>query len=1364
MLRVFVVEDDMVMQTFIKEILKEEGYEIAGVYDTGEDAVMAVANSKPDIIIMDIELNGYLDGIETAERIRESYQCPIIFMSGMSDQNTVDRTKLNETFAYLIKPFKPRELIVNIEMAMYKFLTDIEVKKKQQSLSAIIRNLGEGLIVTDKLGNVKIINPLAEIMLAVNASSCIDKDIKTILNINDMPTLQFLEVLKDLKKWPLKHNEVFEVSTELVNANNIHLPVNLNLNCIYDKNEQIDGYIFIIRDLSLQKKNQSIIERLSTAIRNNPVGILILNSSTTIEYSNPKFSEITGYSESDVLNKEFSDIYPQIGSKQVTEYFFENLRLGQEFKFELNTFQKNGDDIWLYMIVSPIKNELQELTGFIVMIEDITQSKTFSQQIELSEKKYKDLFEHSPVALWYLNFKEVNEYLDRLKEIGVSDLLEYFTLNPQSLLNCIEQINVLDINQSAMELVNWKDKNDLTRKFIEIFSANSVNFFLDIFNSIYHNQNYKQNDVSITLVNKSVKYLQIKWLLSLDNTQKFKNVLISTIDITEKIVYNDMLKKQTFELKERIKEQSALFKIQNLLTQNESSLEDIILSVASEIPAAFQQPGNTSVKIVLNNDEYMSPLFKTSEKFTSSDIQFQKNNIGVLTVYLTDLNNNQDFMDEEIKFINAISNMISTFLEFRHQKEIIDKKVKLETSVSKITGRFLSNLEFEKNVNMALKDIGLVTNSDRTYIFIYSDDFKYMDNRFEWCNNGVIPQIDNLKKIPSDSLVWWNQKLFNGKVILIDDVNNLPPEAEIEKQMLSEQHIKSLIAIPFYIKEKLRGFVGFDNCKITNAWDENDKSILQLFCQILGSVWERKLTSELLLNEHNFSISIINSVSVLIMVIKPDGRIVNFNRFCELVSGYKKHEIRNLNDLKKLHLPEEEDNLQRYLYNVIQGIEQDNIELIWRTKDKRIKIIHWSSNLIKKQDKVDYIIMNGNDITDIKRSEQLLIDREVQYRSLVQNLTIGIFRSTGIESGRFLQANKALADMLEYDSLNELLSQNESDIYVNPSDRAELLKDAIKTGEIQKKEILLKKKSGANMWVLLNAKTVYDDYGNFKWIDAFIEDITEIRKLEQQLIQSQKMEAIGQLAAGIAHEINTPTQFVSDNLNFIKDSFEAMLKITKAMTDFVEDKLSSEAVNDLSNLKNNVDFNFIVDEVPLAIKQSQEGLDRISTIIRAMKDFSHPANEDIKTMELNHMLESTLTVARNEWKYYCDIETELDPTNPTINCYPGELNQAFLNLIVNASHAIKDKVKESGQKGKITISTKALEQYVLIEISDTGIGIPPENKSKLFNPFFTTKEPGKGTGQGLSIVHHSIVQKHKGSIDVESEFGIGTKFIIRLPK
>ena len=279
-------------------------------------------------------------------------------------------------------------------------------------------------------------------------------------------------------------------------------------------------------------------------------------------------------------------------------------------------------------------------------------------------------------------------------------------------------------------------------------------------------------------------------------------------------------------------------------------------------------------------------------------------------------------------------------------------------------------------------------------------------------------------------------------------------------------------------------------------------------------------------------------------------------------------------------------------------------------------------------------------------------------------------------------------------------------------------------------------------------------------------DITNRIMLELQLAQARKLEAIGQLAAGIAHEINTPTQYVGDNIRFFQDAFNDMKPVIehyKALShELPEEGISTAAVAEMKEKIAAGDLDYLLEEIPQALEQTLEGVGRVSTIVRSMKEFSHPGAKEKTGVDINRAIENTTTVSRNEWKYVARLEMDLDPLLPQVSCFPAEMNQVILNMITNAAHAIED-VVGSQEKGKIGIRTRTHGDFVEIRISDTGPGIPEEIQTRIFDPFFTTKEVGKGTGQGLAISHSIIVDKHGGSISFETEKGKGTSFYIHLP-
>jgi signal transduction histidine kinase len=278
----------------------------------------------------------------------------------------------------------------------------------------------------------------------------------------------------------------------------------------------------------------------------------------------------------------------------------------------------------------------------------------------------------------------------------------------------------------------------------------------------------------------------------------------------------------------------------------------------------------------------------------------------------------------------------------------------------------------------------------------------------------------------------------------------------------------------------------------------------------------------------------------------------------------------------------------------------------------------------------------------------------------------------------------------------------------------------------------------------------------------------EARMMEVQLRQSQKLEAIGQLAAGVAHEINTPAQYVGDNTRFLQDSFTQIEQMFSGHKRLIAAAKGGTLTPEIAAAAEEAlaagDLEYLFTQIPAAITETLEGVDRVTKIVRAMKEFSHPGGAEKSAADINHAIETTVAVAHNEWKYVADVELQLSPDVPAIPCFIGEFNQCILNLLVNAAHAINDVVqKNPGTKGRITVCTRVDGPDVEIRVADTGTGIPESARPHIFEPFFTTKGVGKGTGQGLSIVYGTVVKRHGGTVRFETETGKGTSFILRLP-
>lgn len=468
----------------------------------------------------------------------------------------------------------------------------------------------------------------------------------------------------------------------------------------------------------------------------------------------------------------------------------------------------------------------------------------------------------------------------------------------------------------------------------------------------------------------------------------------------------------------------------------------------------------------------------------------------------------------------------------------LEHKLTFERTISKISSRFVMiQGDLHAPIQESLSDMGQVSGASRAYIFQFENQFETMSNTYEWCADGVIPEIENLQGLPTSYFPWWMAKLQRKEIISIRDVAALPEEAEAEKAILSEQGIQALIVLPIVVGSELFGYIGFDDTTHTGDWSEDDILLLKIAAELFGSA---------------------------------------FNRM-------------------------------RY-------------------------------------------------------------EREL------------------------LESNLALH-----------------------------------------------------------------------------KNISEIKHLQNQLIQQEKMVGIGQLAAGIAHEINNPLGFVSSNYEVLEkyvQRIQSLLKVVKELIVTLEDPESNRDCHiiayELTELWKSYKMDRIVEDMVDLLDDSKIGFERVSQIIMSLRNFAHTDLNNLQENDnLHQILEEVLVILSNEIKYCAEVDKQFGNL-PLIPCNRGQVGQVFINLLMNAVYAIK-KASHMGY-GKIQITTFLTEDgYACIQLSDNGTGIPPETLPQIFNPFFTTKDVGEGTGLGLSISYDIIVNKHRGDLSVESKLGEGTTFTIKLP-
>jgi PAS domain S-box-containing protein len=410
------------------------------------------------------------------------------------------------------------------------------------------------------------------------------------------------------------------------------------------------------------------------------------------------------------------------------------------------------------------------------------------------------------------------------------------------------------------------------------------------------------------------------------------------------------------------------------------------------------------------------------------------------------------------------------------------------------------------------------------------------------------------------------------------------------------------------------------------------------------------------------------------------------------------------------------------------------------------------------------IVGVATDVTDSKRVEKELRDEQEALRRILAGIRAGIFIIDPMT--QVVEDVNPMAEELCGRSREEIIGRvcggiAWSDGEGRPMPTCQILAER----NIVNEEMRLTRPDGRILPVIKTVVTAYRR-GMLRLFEIVF-DISERKALERQLAVAQKLESIGELAAGIAHEINTPTQYIGDNLHFLSTAFagvgQALAALEAVARRLAEAAGDSAALEAIAAARRESDVDFLLEETPHALEQSVEGVARVTAIVSAMKKFSHPGGEEKTAVDLNAAVENTVTVAKNEWKYVSDVVLELDRDLPPVYCHPGDFNQVLLNILVNAAHAVADKVKGTTDKGRIVIRTEADGDAFKLSVTDSGTGISEANRRKIFDPFFTTKEVGKGTGQGLAITHNIVVTKHGGSIDFESEPGKGTTFVVRVP-
>ena len=495
--------------------------------------------------------------------------------------------------------------------------------------------------------------------------------------------------------------------------------------------------------------------------------------------------------------------------------------------------------------------------------------------------------------------------------------------------------------------------------------------------------------------------------------------------------------------------------------------------------------------------------------------------------------------------------------------------------------------------------------------------------------------------------------------------------------------------------------------------------------------------------------------------VEQDGSVVAWNAAAAEMLGWTAKEVIGRSCLDLLSRDEARTALEERLVALADSPEED-----FTTSVRGLRVLRRDGVEVAVEAAIARIPWAGRwrfqvflrDVSALRRAESSLARSEATYRLLVAASRDVISRHA--MTGELTFVSPVVEELFGWVP-GDLVGHDLRDL-VHPDDLTHLVEELLGAdGTGGEGTFRIRHQDGRWVWVESTATVLRDDGGEVSEVLVCTRDITARRAREAASQQDSKLESLGRLSAGLAHEINTPIQYVGDNARFLSEAFGDLMRLVALYRETLTAETAvswAERLPAMQRAEQEMEIDYLETEVPSAVAQTLAGIDRVATIVRAMKTFSHPGHDEHVPADLNEALTATVTVTRHQVSQVADLQLELGEL-PPVRCNIADLNQVFLNLIVNAA----DAVEETHRRGVIRVTTTVDGADVLIAVSDTGGGIPEHIRAKVFDPFFTTKEVGRGTGQGLPLARAVVTDGHGGTLSLDTEPGVGTTLTVRLP-
>ena len=1417
--RILIVDDGTAGAGDLGGQLVELGYEPVGHTTRGAEAILLAGQLRPDLVLMDISLAGEMNSLAAAQAIHDQFALPVVFLTRFVAEEVMDHAQLAEPFGYLSKPFDRGKLRMVIEMAIYKQSVERQYQARGEWHRSILQKAMDGFWLTDPQGRLLEVNETYCQMSGYSAPELLA------MRISDLEAVETAAVTAlRIQKIMAQGADRFESRHRRKDGSLFEVEVSVQYQPANGRR-----LVVFLRDITARKQAEESLRLDNQIMAHMADGVyLIRERDGVIVYTNDRFEKMFGYAPGELLGQPGAVVNaptPQPPEVTAQAIIAELGRTGV-WEGEIQNRKKDGSTFWCQARVStfvhgsygPVwvalhqditSRKLAEEELRVHQMEVLTQNEELRRsqmELDASRARYFDLFDLAPVGYVTIGKRglilENNLTAARLLGVARGALIRkpfsrfIFKEDSDSYLQLRKQL----FDTSAPQTCDLRMVRSDGPPFWVHLAATAA-------------QDAAGAPVCRVTLSDNTARKQAEAALRLSD-EALRRILSATRDGYWCVsARGDLL-----EVNPRYVQQSG-YSREELLGMNITDLDP-------QVSAAFIE-ANSRRTAEQGSDQFETihrrkdgTTWHVEASITCSGVVGEK-----FFVFLRDITERKQAEAALAQSAERHAAILHTAMDGFWLADPQGHLLEVNETYCQMSGYSAPEL-----LTMRISDLEASETSEATAAHLQivmaqgADRFESRHHR----KDGSLFEVEvSVQYQPGDGgrLVTFLRDITQRKQAEVER-----RESETKFRLLTEniqdvfwlttpagdrmlyvspafeniwgRTCASLYQQPrsfaeaIHSEDRERLFAAMqehaqDNWEVeyrilrpdgTLRWIldrafpiRDERGAVTLICGVAKDITERK-QAEAALHDANWRMaSIIEGTHVGTWEWNIQTGEAVFNEVWAEMIGYTLEELAPIS-IKTWQMyvhPEDGAQSAQLLERHFAG-ERPYYDCECRMKHKAG---HWvwvrdRGRVITRNSAGQPLMMFGThaDITTRKQAEEKLRELSIAVEQSPASIVITD------PAGNMEYVNPKFLAVTGY-TLEEVLGKNPRVLKsgeTSPEAYRELWQ-TITAGQEWRGEFHNQKKTGELFWESVTISPIRDSAGRITHYVAVKEDISARKQaeaerslMELQLRQAQKLESIGQLAAGIAHEINTPTQYIGDNTRFLQDAFKDITQVldhyARLLQAARQQQVTPELIAATTAAAAAADITYLAQEVPKSIEQTLQGVAHVAKIVRAMKDFSHPGSEAKVPTDLNHAIESTVTVAHNEWKYVADLDLVLDPQLPRVSCLPGELNQVILNLVINAAHAIGDVVGDgAGGKGRIRVSTSRQGDWAEIRVQDSGTGIPEAVRGRIFDPFFTTKAVGKGTGQGLTIAHLVVVKQHGGTIEFETALGKGTTFIVRLP-